>query len=59
MGGTKERYLGILKAAYDYDAQDKGEISRAEDQELFLLDDSDSESALFPFPASRVPPLTA
>jgi hypothetical protein len=54
MGGTKERYLDILKAAYDYDAQDTGEISIAEDQVLFLLDDSDSEFAPFPFPASRV-----
>jgi hypothetical protein len=58
MGETKDRYLDILKAAYDYDAQDKGEISIAEDQVLFLLDDSDSESAPFSFPASRVPPLT-
>jgi SH3 domain len=56
MSGTKEQYLGILKAAYDYDAQDKGEVSIAEDQVLFLLDDSDPESA--PFPPSRVPPLT-
>lgn len=59
MGGTKERYLDILKAAYDYDAQDTGELSVAEDQVLFLLDDSDTESAPFPFPASRVHPLTA
>jgi len=59
MSGTTERYLDILKAAYDYDAQDKGEVSIAEDQVLFLLDDSDSESALFPIPTPRVPPLTA
>jgi len=51
---TKERYLDILKAAYDYDAQDTGELSIAEDQVLFLLDDSDSESAPFSFPTSRV-----
>lgn len=43
MGGDKERYLDILKVAYDYDAQDKGELSIAEDQVLFLLDDSDTE----------------
>lgn len=59
MGGAKEQYLGIFKAAYDYDAQDTGEVSIAEDQVLFLLDDSDSESAPFPFPVYRVPPLTA
>jgi hypothetical protein len=59
MGGTKERYLDILKAVYDYDAQDTGELSFAEDQVLFLLDDSDSESAPFPLPASQVAPLTA
>ena len=59
MGGAKEQYLDIFKAAYDYDAQDTGEVSMAEDQVLFLLDDSDSESAPFPFPVYRVPPLTA
>ena len=57
MTGTKEQYLDILKAVYDYDAQDKGEISIAEDQVLFLFDDSDPESA----PSQRLeyPPLTA
>lgn len=45
MSRSEEPYLDVLKAVYDYDAQDTGEVSMAEDQVLFLLDDSDSESA--------------